>query len=175
MMREVRVVPHDPRWTDEFEREAQRLRAVFGENLVEVHHIGSTAVPGLAAKPIVDVLPEVRNIEHVDALNAALAAAGYRAWGEFGLPGRRYFTRDENGARTHNVHVYESGNPEVERHLAFRDYMISHPEEARAYGRLKEELAQRSRTDFEAYMDGKDAFVKERVRRALSWKSGTGG
>ena len=174
-MREVRVVPHDPRWTGEFEREAQRLRAVFGENLVEVHHIGSTAVPGLAAKPIVDVLPVVKDIEHVDALNAALAAAGYRAWGEFGLPGRRYFTREENGARKCNVHVYEAENSEVERHLAFRDYMNAHPEEARAYGRLKEELARRFPTDFEAHMDGKDTFVKERERRALSWKRGTEG
>ena len=137
MMREVRVVPHDPRWTVEYEREAQRLRAVFGEAALAIHHIGSTAIPGITAKPIVDILPEVRSIEHVDALNDALAAAGYRAWGEFGLPGRRYFTREENGTRKCNVHVYEAGNPEVERHLAFRDYMNAHPEEARAYGRLK--------------------------------------
>ncbi len=173
MMREVRVVPHDPRWTDEFKREAQRLRAVFGENLVEVHHIGSTAVPGLAAKPIVDVLPVVRDIHLVDALNDDMTTLGYTARGEFGLPGRRYFTRDENGARTHNVHVYEAGNPEIERHLAFRDYMISHPGEARAYGRLKEELAKRFPTDFEAYMDGKDAFIQEREGRALAWKKET--
>jgi len=142
MMREIRVVPHDPRWTDEFEREAQRLRAVFGENLVEAHHIGSTPVPGLAAKPIVDVLPVVKDIRLVDALNDEMAALGYTARGEFGLPGRRFFTKDEAGARTHNVHVYESGSPEVERHLAFRDYIISHPEEAHAYGLLKEELAE---------------------------------
>ena len=174
MMREVRVVPHDPRWTDEFEREAQRLRAVFGENLVEVHHIGSTAVPGLAAKPIVDLLPVVKDNRLVDALNDEMAALGYTARGEFGLPGRRYFTKDEAGARTHNVHVYESGSPEVERHLAFRDYMISHPDEARAYGLLKENLAERFSADFEAYMDGKDAFVKESERRALVWRRARG-
>ena len=117
----------------------------------------------------------MRDINLVDALNGALVGLGYTARGEFGLPGRRYFTRDENGVRPHNVHVYGSGDPDVDRHLAFRDYMISHPEEARAYGRLKEELARRFRTDFEAYMDGKDAFVRERERRALSCKRGTEG
>jgi GrpB-like predicted nucleotidyltransferase (UPF0157 family) len=135
---------------------------------VEIHHIGSTAIPGIAAKPIIDILPVVREIDHVDAL-----AAGYRAWGEFGLPGRRYFTREENGKRTHDVHVYAVGNPEITRHLAFRDYMNAHPEEARAYGRLKEKLAQEFPTNFEAYMDGKHAFVQERERRALAWKRET--
>lgn len=174
-MREVVVVPADPRWREAFEAEAARLAAVLGENLLEMHHIGSTAVPGLSAKPIIDILPVVRDINLVDALNDEMAALGYGAWGEFGLRGRRYFTREESGTRTHNVHVYGSGNPEIQRHLAFRDYMISHPEEARAYGRLKGELARRFPTDFEAYMDGKDAFVGERERRALLWRRATGG
>ena len=170
-MREVVVVPPDRGWRDAFEAEAARLRSILGENLVEIHHIGSTAIPSIAAKPIIDILPVVRHIERVDDL----AAAGYKSWGEFGIPGRRYFTRDENGKRTHNVHVYAAGNPEITRHLGFRDYMNAHPEEARAYGRLKEKLAREFPTDFEAYMDGKHAFVQERERRALAWKGGTGG
>ncbi len=173
-MREIVVVAPDPGWRKGFEAEAVRLSSVFGEYLVEMHHIGSTAVPDLAAKPVIDILPVVKDVNLVDALNGALAGLGYTARGEFGLPGRRYFTRDENGARTHNVHVYGSGDPEIERHLAFRDYMAAHPAEARAYGRLKEELARRFPTDFGAYMDGKDAFVRERERRALSWKRGAG-
>ena len=173
-MREVVIVPPDRGWREAFEAEAARLRSILGENLVEIHHIGSTAIPGIAAKPIVDILPVVREIERVDVLHEALAAAGYRAWGEFGLPGRRYFTREENGKRTHNVHVYAVGNPEITRHLAFRDYMNAHPEEARAYGRLKEKLAREFPSDFEAYMDGKHAFVQERERRALAWKRETG-
>jgi GrpB-like predicted nucleotidyltransferase (UPF0157 family) len=167
-VREVVVVPPDRGWRDAFEAEAARLRSILGENLVEIHHIGSTAIPGIAAKPIIDILPVVREIDHVDAL-----AAGYRAWGEFGLPGRRYFTREENGKRTHDVHVYAVGNPEITRHLAFRDYMNAHPEEARAYGRLKEKMAREFPTDFEGYMDGKHVFVQERERRALAWKRET--
>ena len=82
--------------------------------------------------------------------------------------------REENGTRRANVHVYERGNPEISRHLAFRDYMNAHPAEAHAYGRLKEKLAQQFPTDFEAYMDGKDAFIQERERRALAWITETG-
>jgi GrpB-like predicted nucleotidyltransferase (UPF0157 family) len=173
MVREVRVVPYGPRWTDEFEREAQRLRAVFGEDLVEVHHVGSTAVPGLAAKPIIDILPVVRDINLVDALNGALAGLGYTARGEFGLPGRRYFTRDENGVRTHNVHVYGSGDPEIERHLAFRDYMAAHPEEARL--RPPEGGAGTEVPDGPRGIHGRQGRVRaKRERRALAWKREAG-
>ena len=173
-MREVVVVPPDRGWRDAFEAEAARLRSILGENLLEIHHIGSTAISGIAAKPIIDILPVVREIERQDEMTTEMTASGYRAWGEFGLSGRRYFTREKNGKRTHNVHVYAVGNPEITRHLAFRDYMNAHPEEARAYGLLKEKLAQEFRTDFEAYMDGKHAFVQERERRALAWKRETG-
>ncbi len=169
-MREVVVVPPDRGWRDAFEAEAARLRGILRENLLEIHHIGSTAIIGIAAKPIIDMLPVVGEIERVDEMTAEMTASGYRAWGEFGLSGRRYFTREENGKRTHNVHIYAVGNPEITRHLAFRDYMNAHPEEARAYGRLKEKLAREFPTDFEAYMDGKHAFVQERERRALAWK-----
>ncbi len=168
-MREVVVVPPDHGWRDAFEAEAGRLRSILGENLVEIHHIGSTAIPSIAAKPIIDILPVVREIERVDDLHEALASAGYEARGEFGLPGRRFFVKHAGERRTHQIHAYTTGNPELERHLAFRDYMISHPEAAEAYGRLKEDLAGLFPTDIEGYMDGKDAFIKEMERRALAW------
>jgi GrpB-like predicted nucleotidyltransferase (UPF0157 family) len=169
-VRKVVVVSPDRGWRGAFEAEAARLRSILGENLVQIHHIGSTAIPGIAAKPIIDILPVVRKIERQEEMTAS----GYQAWGEFGLPGRRYFTREENGKRTHNVHAYAVGNPESTRHLAFRDYMNAHPEVAHAYGRLKEKLAQGFPTDFEAYMDGKHAFVQESERRALAWERETG-
>jgi GrpB-like predicted nucleotidyltransferase (UPF0157 family) len=168
--REVRVVPHDPTWTQTFEKEAATLRAVLGEEALAVHHIGSTSVPGLAAKPTIDVLVEVRKIGKVDDLDRTMAERGYEAWGEYGIPGRRFFTKDRGSRRTHNVHVFEAGTPEVERHLAFRDYLTQHPETARAYESLKEDLAEKFPTDIEAYMDGKDAFVKETEKEALSWR-----
>jgi GrpB-like predicted nucleotidyltransferase (UPF0157 family) len=156
-----------------FLSEAGRLRAVFGDEAVAVHHIGSTSVPGLSAKPIVDFLVEVRDIERVDAYDDALRALGYEARGEFGIPGRRYFPRVVGETHTHHVHCFQAGHPEIAGHLAVRDYLIAHPEAAQAYGRLKEELARRHPWDIDAYVDGKDAFVKDLERRALAWAEAT--
>ena len=169
--RQVRVVPHDPAWEKGFEREAAALRSVLADEALAVHHIGSTSVPGLRAKPTIDVLIEAREIGKLDDLEAEMAEKGYEAWGEYGTPGRRFFTRDLGPERLCNVHAFEAGSPEVERHLAFRDYLARHPETARAYGDLKKELAESFPEDMEAYMEGKDAFVKRVEREALSWSS----
>ncbi len=101
-----------------------------------------------------------------------MSALGYEALGEFGLPGRRYFRKGDN-PRTHQVHVFQEGDVQVGRHLAFRDYLVAHPAEAAAYGELKARLAARFAGDYEAYMDG---FIKETERRALCWyrENGTG-
>ncbi len=162
-------MPHSSRWAGEFRAEAERLTAALGDEVVAVHHVGSTAIPGISAKPIIDILLEVREVERLDDLGSEMSGLGYEARGEFGLPGRRFFVKHAGERRTHHIHAYKTGNPELERHLAFRDYMISHPEDAEAYGRLKEELARRFSTDIEGYMDGKDAFIKEMERRALAW------
>jgi GrpB-like predicted nucleotidyltransferase (UPF0157 family) len=166
--RPVRVVPHDPAWKGKFEVEAAALRSALGDEALAVHHIGSTSVPGLRAKPTIDVLIEVREIGKLDGLEAQMAERGYEAWGEYGIPGRRFFTRDRGPERLCNVHAFEAGSPGVERHLAFRDHLIQHPETARAYGDLKRNLAERFPADMEAYMEGKDAFIKEAEREALS-------
>lgn len=166
---EIRVVPQDPAWAGIFEAEASRLSSVLGEEVLAIHHIGSTAIPGIKAKPVIDILIEVREIEKIDGFDRAMSRLGYEVRGEYGLPGRRYFTKNQGPIRTHNVHIYQRGNPEIERHLAFRDYMTSHPEDARAYSRLKEELASKFPTDIEGYMDGKDAFAREIERKALVW------
>ena len=163
-------MPHSPDWAAAFRDEAERLRAALGEEVVAVHHVGSTAIPGIKAKPIIDVLLEAREVERLDDFGLEMTALGYEARGEFGIPGRRFFVKHTEGRRTHHIHAFTTGNPELERHLAFRDFMISHPKEAAAYGRLKEDLARRFPTDIEAYMDGKDAFIKEMEKRALAWR-----
>lgn len=93
----------------------------------------------------------------------------YEAWGKYGIPGRRCFAKTRGPDRLCNVHVFEAGAPEVERHLAFRDYLTERPETARAYGDLEMKPAAKFPTDIEAYMDGKDAFAKETEKKALSW------
>ncbi len=165
--RRVRVVPHDPAWRERFETEAAALRSALGGEALAVHHTGSTSVPGLRAKPTIDVLIEVQEIGKLDDLEAQMAEKGYEAWGEYGIPGRRFFTKNRGHERLSNVHVFETGSPEVERHLAFRDYLREHPETAHAYGDLKEDLARKFPTDVESYMEGKDDFIKRTERTAL--------
>lgn len=170
MITTVIVAPHDPAWRRQFDEEARRLAEHLGDVVVHLHHIGSTAIPGLPAKPIIDVVMEVVDLTALDAATPILAALGYEAMGEYGIPRRRYFRKnDASGRRTHHVHAFELGTPEVERHLAFRDYMVAHPAAARAYGDLKQTLAQRHPDDVEAYMDGKDVFVREHEARAIAW------
>jgi GrpB-like predicted nucleotidyltransferase (UPF0157 family) len=167
----VRVVPHQSSWRGEFERESAKVQARLGANVVAVHHIGSTAIPHIYAKPIIDLLVEVNSLVAVDECNVAMQALGYEAKGEFGIPDRRYFRKDDaNGLRTHHVHVFSAGSAEVDRHLAFRDYMIAHPADAQQYSDLKRQLAAQLRPDdMEGYMDGKDAFVQAMQKRALAW------
>jgi GrpB-like predicted nucleotidyltransferase (UPF0157 family) len=160
---------YSPDWPPEFEREAGRLRALLGEELVAVHHVGSTSVPGLAAKPIIDLLPLVRAIAAVDDYTPRLREAGYRDWGEYGLPGRRLFTRDRGEDRTHNVHVYQFDNPDVERHLAFCAYLRHHEPARREYEALKRAVYEQHPADIQAYNDGKNGWIKRLEPVAVEW------
>jgi GrpB-like predicted nucleotidyltransferase (UPF0157 family) len=170
-MRKVKVVPHNPQWRDAFEAEAKQVAAALGENVVAIHHIGSTAIPDIYAKPVVDLLVEVRDITEVDGRSSAMESLGYEVMGEYGIPGRRYFRKDSReGVRTHNIHAFEAGSAEVERHLAFRDYMIAHPGDAQRYSELKRKLAEEHPRSMDGYMDGKDGFIKEMDRRAAQWR-----
>lgn len=166
-MKKVEVVPHNPRWRDAFEAEAKHIAAALGENVVAIHHIGSTAIPNIYAKPVIDLLIEVRDITEADRRSSAMESLGYEVMGEFGIPGRRYFRKDnQKGIRTHQIHTFETGSAEVKRHLAFRDYMIAHPADAQRYSELKRKLAEEHAQNIDGYMDGKDGFIKEIDRRA---------
>jgi GrpB-like predicted nucleotidyltransferase (UPF0157 family) len=175
-MRKVEVVPHNPHWRDAFEAEAKHVATALGENVVAIHHIGSTAIPNIYAKPIIDLLVEVRDITEVDGQSSAMESLGYEVMGEYGIPGRRYFRKDsQEGIRTHHIHAFETGSAEVVRHLAFRDYMIAHPVDAQRYSELKRKLAEEHPQSLEGYMDGKDGFIKEMNRRAARWRTSQAG
>ncbi len=161
MSRAVLVLPHDPEWTIRFASEARRIAEALGPNVVAIHHIGSTAIPGLPAKPIIDVLVEVSRIADIASREPAMVARDYEAKREYGLPGRRYFRKsDRRGVRTHHVHCYEASSPEVARHLAFRDFVREHPDTAREYAELKQTLASAHPDDSRAYAAGKAAFIQ---------------
>lgn len=173
MARHVRVVPHDPSWSAQFRAEAEGLTALFGVEIVAIHHIDSTAIPGVSAKPIIDVLVEVREIEGIDSYNEAMIAQGYTPRGENGILGRCYYVKYAGGMRTHHIHMFQVGSAEIEHHLAFRDYMIAHSDDAQAYGRLKEELAARFPYDAQAYSEAKRLFIEETDQRARIWWEGS--
>ncbi|MCY7483142.1 GrpB family protein [Paenibacillus alvei] len=165
----VTVTKYNDDWNRMFEDEAQKIKTIFGDELTDIHHIGSTSVFGLQAKPIIDLMPVVKDIGKIDAFNEQMTELGYECMGEYGIKGRRYF-RKGGEHRTHHVHVFQADNKEdIQRHLAVRDYLRAHPQEAEQYGNLKEKLASQHPNDIEAYMDGKDSFVKNLEKKALDW------
>ena len=164
------VVPYDPAWADDFEAAASALRDAFGAAAVAIHHIGSTSIRGLAAKPIVDLLVEATTLADVDDAAPAIERLGYEAMGAYGIDGRRYFRRTRaDGTRTHHVHAFVAGSEQARRHLRFRDYLRAHPDRAAAYGAMKQQLAAAHADDPEAYMDGKDAFIRAIDADAAAW------
>jgi len=168
--RKITLVPPQPEWAARFRAEALRLRALLGDNAVAFHHIGSTAIPGIKAKPIIDILVEVRDLAGVDALDEKMKRHVYLPKGELGIHGRRYFRKGTENQHTHHVHIFQTGDPQCERHLNFRDYLRTHPVEAQAYSRLKESLVRKFPEDIEGYMDGKDGFIKKIEKKALRWR-----
>ena len=169
-MRKIEVVPHDPAWSREFAGEARRIRDALGDVVAAVHHIGSTAIPGFPAKPVIDICLEVRGLGLLDQQASEMVRLGYQALGEYGIPERRFFLQDDpKGVRTHHAHAFETGSWGVKRHVAFRDYMIAHPPAAEAYGQLKEELLGRHSGEEEPYIEGKGPFIREHEARAVDW------
>ncbi|QPC47874.1 GrpB family protein [Mangrovibacillus cuniculi] len=167
-MRKVEVTPYNDKWASMFKVEWERLQQIFGSVALNIHHIGSTAVLGLSAKPVIDILIEVKNITIADSFNKDMEELGYEVKGENGIEGRRYFQKGGSN-RTHHVHVFQHGSPDVERHVAFRDFLRVHPDEAARYGQLKETLASRFPYDMAAYIDGKNDLVLEIEKKALEW------
>ncbi|MGK7891381.1 MAG: GrpB family protein [Leptolyngbyaceae cyanobacterium] len=171
-MQKVEVVPHHPAWQQDFAAEARHIAHALGETVVAIHHIGSTAIPGIYAKPIIDFLVEVEAIAQVEPHNGAMIQLGYEVMGEYGISGRRYFRKNNAaGIRTHHVHAFEVGSDQSKRHLAFRDYMRTHPADAQAYSDLKRQLTKAHPTDINAYMDGKDDFIQAMDLKAAAWRS----
>jgi len=158
MSRIIEVVPYNPKWPQMFENEAVLIKQALGDNCIAIHHIGSTSIPGLSAKPIIDILPVVKDILEVDQATKAMEHLGYQAKGENGMAFRRYFQKGVD-VRTHHVHVYEEGDPEINRYLKFRDWMRSHADDAQVYATLKLELASKFPNDILSYCSEKDAFV----------------
>lgn len=162
----VRVVDYDPRWPSRFENEAGRIRDALGERAVRIEHVGSTSIPNLPAKPVIDiVLVVVRSADEAEYA-AALEQAGYRLRiREPGWHEHRLFKSLENKV---NLHVFSRGCPEVDRMLAFRDWLRANPNDRELYARTKRTLAQQPWKYMQNYADAKTAVIQEIMTRAVS-------
>ena len=173
MPQHITVLNYDPEWPLKYERERKAIAEILDGNGISIYHIGSTSVPGLVAKPIIDMMAVVRSLEKVDDARGKFSELGYEYLGEFGIAGRRYF-RKGGDERTHQIHIFQADDwNNIGRHLAFRDYMRTHEKERVEYAEIKTALAQRFPYDIDGYCDGKDAFVREMEKRALLEYDGT--
>jgi GrpB-like predicted nucleotidyltransferase (UPF0157 family) len=168
----IEVVDADPAWPARFAEMRARLTEALGPTARRIDHVGSTAVPGLAAKPIVDIQLSVPDVEDEAAYLAPVEACGLVL--RFTEPGHRYFRPPQGLPRLWHVHVCTIGSLWERDHLLFRDYLRAHPDEAAAYGWLKRELAPRFATDRIAYTDAKDPFIHRASERAETWARMTG-
>lgn len=167
----VRLSNYCEEWVRMFQDEVEFLETIFKDEIVRFEHFGSTSVPGMKAKPVIDMMCIVKNIQRIDLYNDEMLSYEYDIAGEWGISGRRLF-RKGGDTRTHHIHFYQLDNPEIERHLIFRDYLRCHPEEVVRYSRFKEELSQRFE-DTSGYSPAKKTFVKEMEQQAFSWFKAT--
>ena len=163
-MREITVVAYNPEWPKMFDQETKILKEIFGDLAINIYHKGSTSVPNLMAKPIIDITIEVEDISKVNQLNESLAAVGYGALGECGMPLRRLFAKGD--PRTHHLHVWDKGHDEIAKDLLFRDTLIQNAAARIAYENLKQKLGAQHRFEPDQYTMGKDRLVKELLRIA---------
>ena len=163
----IEVLPYNPEWPFLFEAEAEKIREVLGDNCVELHHIGSTSIPGLSAKPIIDMIAGVKDLSKVIP---GLESLGFKSKGEYNIPMRLYFSR--NLGVPINLHVYGVGHPEIELNLSFRNYVRAHNDVRDAYAALKADLLMEKssfevkNSVFTGYNLGKDAFIRDVLKKA---------
>ncbi|MBY0121637.1 GrpB family protein [Bacillus sp. S/N-304-OC-R1] len=167
----VRLTDYTENWRWMFEQEVQFLKSIFGEVIISFEHFGSTSIPGMKAKPVIDMMCIVNDIEQIDTYNEQMKSFEYDVAGEWGIKGRRLF-RKGGEHRTHHIHFYQFDNPQIIRHLVFRDYLLVHQDEARRYSEFKQVLANKYPSTRD-YSPAKKSFVSEMENKALAWYKGT--
>ena len=158
-MRKIEVVKYNPIWIKNYQYESETLKRGLGNLVVQIYHIGSTSIPGMASKPTIDIILEVNSIKSLDQSIHKMINIGYVSKGEYGIPGRRYFEKG-NPNHSHHVHAFEKDDPNIQRHLTFRNYLIKNTEVAKQYSLLKLNLSKQYSDDIDQYCNGKNDFIK---------------
>lgn len=165
-IRKIEVIPYNPKWPLQFEDEASKIQDALGDNFVNIHHIGSTAIPGLAAKPKIDIIAVV---QHPEKSVKQLQSIGYDFRGEYNIPLHYGFSK--RGTASVNLQVYEENHPEIELNLTFRDYIRSHPKVRDEYSQLKfgllekETSFEKNNSMFTGYNLGKNSFIHRILKK----------
>jgi GrpB-like predicted nucleotidyltransferase (UPF0157 family) len=167
----IRIVDHDPRWPLLAQQELRRVADALGDSAVRLEHVGSTSVPGLGAKPIIDMQVSVADIERLDDYVGPLEALGYLFAPDPAFPDYHYFAKPHPRPRSHHLHVCQAGSHQEIRHVAVRDFLRAHPAEAARYEELKRTLVREHPEDRLAYVAGKDGYMIELEARAVLWAS----
>ena len=158
----VVVLPYDERWTQDFLEIKDELSNALGQLAMEIEHVGSTSVPGLSAKPIIDIDVVIKDCALLEEIIAVLEKNGYRHEGDLGIVGREAFGYEgKEHLKKHHLYVCPEDSPELKRHIAFRDYLRTHPDAVREYSRIKEEGAGRYPNDIERYIEYKSPFIEK--------------
>ncbi len=162
------VVDYNANWCTQYEQEKQQILLALGDTVTNIQHIGSTSVPGLAAKPVIDMLLGLAQIPPLPKQIDSLESMGYSYYGEFGIRGRHYFCKGM--PRTHQIHAVLVNSKFWERHILFRDFLKSHPQAAQRYEVLKRKLAQEFTGDRTSYTNSKTPLIEQLLVEAALWK-----
>ena len=165
----VIITEYNRNWPRIYKEEEAHILQVIGDYIEDIQHVGSTSVPGLGAKSIIDIMIGIHKLSLVDKCVQPLHSLGYEYLGEFGIPGRHYFRKPPEALtmhRTHHLHMVETNNDGWKRNILFRDYLRTHPEDAKQYEVLKRALAKQFGSDREGYTDAKTEFIETVLAKA---------
>jgi GrpB-like predicted nucleotidyltransferase (UPF0157 family) len=171
--RKTQIAEYDPNWVHQFEKEARLLQSMLGEVALNIQHIGSTAIPGIKAKPIIDILITTNDINTIDSFDDKMEQLQYVIGGEFGLKGRRFYCKGDDEHCLFHVHIYEATHPSVKLYLVFRDYMITHPDDAKKYESIKTDLALKYPNNRTLYTQSKGDFIDTIFKKAAAGSTKT--
>ncbi|MEZ4194971.1 MAG: GrpB family protein [Candidatus Paceibacterota bacterium] len=159
--RKYLVQSYDPNWVAQYEVEESALRRTLGGNILSIEHVGSTSVPGLAGKPLIDILVVVKNIEEADRFEPTLSSLGYDFLGQYVMEGSRLYVKEKDNTRLVNLHFFKQGHKHICEMIGLRDYFRSHPEVVKGYSQLKFDLFEKYPDDYGSYRKYKDDWVNE--------------
>ena len=160
--KQVVVLPYDEQWKRDFLKIKGELSDALGQLTIGIEHVGSTSVPGLSAKPVIDIDVVIKDYTILEEVVAVLGKNGYRHEGDLGITGREAFKYEgKEHLKKHHLYVCQEDSPELKRHIAFRDYLRTHPDAVREYSRIKEEGARKYPNDIGRYIEYKSPFIEK--------------